>query len=130
MQSVFNHEIGNCIEWQVNFWLSAAPFSLGWFPKLVVIACLFLFFAKTGITGGPQPFLELRKESKSPISSTNLFEVVADDLQKLNQNLLSVSGRELSTVLYRFGVLLLLRMHSMDFNLIGNLVYKLCRLIK
>ncbi|XP_022142816.1 probable solanesyl-diphosphate synthase 3, chloroplastic [Momordica charantia] len=46
-----------------------------------------------GITGGPQAFLELRKESR-PISLTNLFEVVGDDLQKLNQNLLSMVGKE------------------------------------
>ncbi|KAE8649251.1 solanesyl diphosphate synthase 1, chloroplastic [Cucumis sativus] len=47
------------------------------------------------INGGPQPFLELRKEeSRSPISSTSMFEVVADDLQKLNQNLLSMVGKE------------------------------------
>lgn len=68
----------------------------------------FSYFAKTDINGGPQSFLELRKEeSRSPISSTSMFEVVADDLQKLNQNLLSVSGAELHTILCRFGVLLL-----------------------
>lgn len=70
------------------------------FLRLVSKACdvidlCFFLFDKTGITGGPQAFLELRKESR-PISLTNLFEVVADDLQKLNQNLLSVSCRELS----------------------------------
>ena len=65
----------------------------------------FSYFAKTDINGGPQPFLELRKEeSRSPISSTSMFEVVADDLQKLNQNLLSVSGAGLHTILCRFGV--------------------------
>lgn len=34
---------------------------------------------------------DLRQESKQPISLANLFEVVADDLQTLNDNLLSVS---------------------------------------
>lgn len=36
---------------------------------------------------------DLRQESssKQPISLVNLFEVVADDLQMLNDNLLSVS---------------------------------------
>ena len=61
----------------------------------MVIAFVCFCFAETGITGGSQPFLELRKEPRTPISSSNLFEVVADDLQKLNQNLLSVSSSEL-----------------------------------
>lgn len=34
---------------------------------------------------------DLRQESKQPISLANLFELVADDLQTLNDNLLSVS---------------------------------------
>ena len=35
--------------------------------------------------------INLRQESKKPISLENLFEVVADDLQSMNDNLLSVS---------------------------------------
>lgn len=105
MQSVFNYESRNYFEWQVNFWDLAAPLSQWLVAKACGNSfCLFLFFAKTDITGGPQPFFELRKESRSPISSTSLFEVVADDLQKLNQNLLSVSGGKFHTVLCRFGV--------------------------
>ncbi|ESQ27266.1 hypothetical protein EUTSA_v10018616mg [Eutrema salsugineum] len=37
---------------------------------------------------------DLRQESKQPISLANLFEVVADDLQTLNDNLLSTVGAE------------------------------------
>ena len=35
--------------------------------------------------------INLRQESKKPISLENLFEVVADDLQSMNDTLLSVS---------------------------------------
>ena len=35
--------------------------------------------------------INLRQESRKPISLESLFEVVADDLQSLNDNLLSVS---------------------------------------
>lgn len=35
--------------------------------------------------------INLRQESKKPISLENLFEVVADDLQSMNENLLSVT---------------------------------------
>lgn len=48
----------------------------------------------TGVTQGPPPVLGLKKESRSPISLANLFEVVAEDLQILNQNLQSVSTPE------------------------------------
>ncbi|XP_010428979.1 PREDICTED: solanesyl diphosphate synthase 1-like [Camelina sativa] len=37
---------------------------------------------------------DLKPEPKQPISLTNLFEVVADDLQTLNDNLLSIVGAE------------------------------------
>ncbi|KAG7587506.1 Isoprenoid synthase domain superfamily [Arabidopsis thaliana x Arabidopsis arenosa] len=37
---------------------------------------------------------DLRQESKQPISLLNLFELVADDLQTLNDNLLSIVGAE------------------------------------
>lgn len=46
----------------------------------------------TGVTQGPAELLDLKKESRGPISLTNVFEVVADDLQTLNQNLRSVSA--------------------------------------
>ncbi|KAL0690377.1 hypothetical protein Bca4012_090055 [Brassica carinata] len=38
--------------------------------------------------------INLRQESKKPISLENLFEVVADDLQSMNDNLLSIVGAE------------------------------------
>ncbi|CAF1981655.1 unnamed protein product [Brassica napus] len=38
--------------------------------------------------------INLRQESKKPISLENLFEVVADDLQSMNENLLSIVGAE------------------------------------
>lgn len=48
----------------------------------------------TGVAQGPPPVSGLKKESRSPISLTNLFEVVAEDLQILNQNLKSIVGAE------------------------------------
>nr|VDD09194.1 unnamed protein product [Brassica oleracea] len=38
--------------------------------------------------------INLRQELKKPISLENLFEVVADDLQSMNDNLLSIVGAE------------------------------------
>ncbi|KAH0868730.1 hypothetical protein HID58_075752, partial [Brassica napus] len=38
--------------------------------------------------------INLRQESKKPISLENLFELVADDLQSMNENLLSIVGAE------------------------------------
>ncbi|KAG2288117.1 hypothetical protein Bca52824_047721 [Brassica carinata] len=38
--------------------------------------------------------INLRQESKKPISLENLFEVAADDLQSMNDNLLSIVGAE------------------------------------
>lgn len=46
-----------------------------------------------GVTQGPAALVNL-KESRGPISLINVFEVVADDLQTLNQNLLSIVGAE------------------------------------
>ncbi|GMY33472.1 solanesyl diphosphate synthase 1 [Fagus crenata] len=46
------------------------------------------------VAQGPPPMLDLKKESRSKISLTNLFELVADDLQTLNQNLQSIVGAE------------------------------------
>ncbi|EEF33905.1 solanesyl diphosphate synthase, putative [Ricinus communis] len=46
-----------------------------------------------GVAKGPATLLDL-KESKGPISVKNLFEVVADDLQTLNQNLRLIVGAE------------------------------------
>jgi hypothetical protein len=51
----------------------------------------FLCCTNTEVAQGPPPMLDLKKESRSKISLTNLFELVADDLQTLNQNLQSVS---------------------------------------
>ncbi|MBA0632701.1 hypothetical protein Godav_001395 [Gossypium davidsonii] len=47
-----------------------------------------------GVGQRTAPVLDLKKEAKSPISLANLFEVVADDLQTLNQNLQSIVGAE------------------------------------
>ncbi|KAK9268376.1 hypothetical protein L1049_000125 [Liquidambar formosana] len=47
-----------------------------------------------GVAEGPPPVLDLKTESRRPISVTKLFEVVADDLQTLNQNLRSIVGAE------------------------------------
>ncbi|KAJ7948830.1 putative Solanesyl diphosphate synthase [Quillaja saponaria] len=45
-------------------------------------------------TKGPTSVLDLKNYSRSPISLTKLFEVVADDLETLNQNLRSIVGAE------------------------------------
>ncbi|XP_059661382.1 solanesyl diphosphate synthase 1, chloroplastic-like isoform X2 [Cornus florida] len=45
------------------------------------------------LLNGPT-ILDLKKELRSPISLTNLFEVVADDLLTLNKNLQSIVGAE------------------------------------
>ncbi|XP_010537690.1 PREDICTED: solanesyl diphosphate synthase 2, chloroplastic-like [Tarenaya hassleriana] len=47
-----------------------------------------------GIGEGKTVTLDLRKEPRLPISLSDLFEVVADDLQTLNNNLLSIVGAE------------------------------------
>uniref|UniRef100_A0A5B7AQD6 all-trans-nonaprenyl-diphosphate synthase [geranylgeranyl-diphosphatespecific] n=1 Tax=Davidia involucrata TaxID=16924 RepID=A0A5B7AQD6_DAVIN len=47
-----------------------------------------------GVAPGPPPVLDVKKESRGPISITNLFEVVADDLLTLNKNLQSIVGAE------------------------------------
>ncbi|KAL1224151.1 Solanesyl diphosphate synthase 2 [Cardamine amara subsp. amara] len=47
-----------------------------------------------GIGQDKTVMLNLRQESRKPISLENLFEVVADDLQSLNDNLLSIVGAE------------------------------------
>ncbi|KAL6999692.1 sporulation-specific protein 2 [Sarracenia purpurea var. burkii] len=48
-----------------------------------------------GIAPSPPPLvLDAKKESKSPTSLTNLFQLVADDLQALNKNLQSLVGAE------------------------------------
>ncbi|KAH8494208.1 hypothetical protein H0E87_020831 [Populus deltoides] len=44
------------------------------------------------VAEGPTVLLNLKKESREPISLTNLFEVVAADLQTLKQNLWLVSA--------------------------------------
>lgn len=46
------------------------------------------------VAQGPPPVSELKKGSRSPISLTNLFEVVAEDLGTLNQNLQTIVGAE------------------------------------
>ncbi|KAL4619899.1 solanesyl diphosphate synthase 1, chloroplastic-like isoform X1 [Castanea sativa] len=46
------------------------------------------------VAQGVPPLLDLKKESRCPISLKNLFELVADDLQTLNQNLQSIVGAE------------------------------------
>lgn len=48
----------------------------------------------TGVAEGPTGLLKLKKDPRESISITNLFEVVADDLQTLNQNLQSIVGAE------------------------------------
>ncbi|CAD5312946.1 unnamed protein product [Arabidopsis thaliana] len=47
-----------------------------------------------GIGQDQTVMLNLRQESRKPISLETLFEVVADDLQRLNDNLLSIVGAE------------------------------------
>ncbi|XP_050247798.1 solanesyl diphosphate synthase 1, chloroplastic-like isoform X3 [Quercus robur] len=46
------------------------------------------------VAQGVPPLLDLKEESRGPISLKNLFELVADDLQTLNQNLQSIVGAE------------------------------------
>ncbi|KAK4577034.1 hypothetical protein RGQ29_027515 [Quercus rubra] len=46
------------------------------------------------VAQGVPPLLDLKKASSGPISLKNLFELVADDLQTLNQNLQSIVGAE------------------------------------
>ena len=58
------------------------------FLTIVVLTCCGPII---GIAPGPQPVLDVKEESRSPISPTNLFQVVADDLLTLNKNLQSVS---------------------------------------
>lgn len=48
----------------------------------------------SGVGQGPPSVLDLKKEARRPISLANLFEVVADDLRTLNQNLQSIVGAE------------------------------------
>uniref|UniRef100_A5AYD7 all-trans-nonaprenyl-diphosphate synthase [geranylgeranyl-diphosphatespecific] n=1 Tax=Vitis vinifera TaxID=29760 RepID=A5AYD7_VITVI len=47
-----------------------------------------------GVGQGPPPALDVKKESSSSMSLASFFEVVADDLQILNQNLQSIVGAE------------------------------------
>nr|GMC59023.1 probable solanesyl-diphosphate synthase 3, chloroplastic [Ipomoea batatas]GMD34966.1 probable solanesyl-diphosphate synthase 3, chloroplastic [Ipomoea batatas] len=47
-----------------------------------------------GVTPDSSPMLDLKKDSGSPISVANLFEVVTDDLLTLNKNLQSIVGAE------------------------------------
>ncbi|CAA2960367.1 probable solanesyl-diphosphate synthase 3, chloroplastic [Olea europaea subsp. europaea] len=48
----------------------------------------------TAVTADTPQVLDLKKELRSPASLTNLFEVVAEDLQTLNKNLQSIVGAE------------------------------------
>lgn len=45
----------------------------------------------TGVCEGSPPVLDAKKERSSSVSLASVFEVVADDLHNLNQNLQSVS---------------------------------------
>ncbi|KAL2496568.1 Solanesyl diphosphate synthase 2 [Forsythia ovata] len=47
-----------------------------------------------GVAAAPPPVLDLEHDSRNPASLTNLFEVVAEDLQTLNKNLQSIVGAE------------------------------------
>ncbi|XP_009339355.2 solanesyl diphosphate synthase 2, chloroplastic [Pyrus x bretschneideri] len=47
-----------------------------------------------GVPEGLPQVLNLKKQSRKPVSLTNLFEIVADDLLTLNQNLQSIVGAE------------------------------------
>ncbi|GMH05562.1 hypothetical protein Nepgr_007402 [Nepenthes gracilis] len=47
-----------------------------------------------GVGQGPVSILDAKKEKSSPFSLSNLFEVIADDLQTLNKNLRSIVGSE------------------------------------
>lgn len=51
----------------------------------------FLVVTDAGIGQGPPSVLDVKKDSSSSISPASFFEMVADDLQTLNQNLQSVS---------------------------------------
>ncbi|GAB2236313.1 hypothetical protein Droror1_Dr00028033 [Drosera rotundifolia] len=46
------------------------------------------------LNGSPSPVLEVLREKSSPISLTNVCEVVADDLLTLNKNLQNIVGAE------------------------------------
>ncbi|KAI9385698.1 hypothetical protein POPTR_011G101301v4 [Populus trichocarpa] len=46
------------------------------------------------VAEGPTGLLNLKKESREPVSLTNLFEVVADDLLNLKKNLRSIDAAE------------------------------------
>jgi all-trans-nonaprenyl-diphosphate synthase len=59
---------------------------------LEMLVFLFIFWLDTGVAEGPTVLLNFKKESREPVSLTNLFEVVAADLQTLKQNLRSVSA--------------------------------------
>ncbi|KAL3821288.1 hypothetical protein ACJIZ3_007193 [Penstemon smallii] len=48
----------------------------------------------SGIANGPPPVLDVMKESTSPSVLSNMFDVVAEDLQTLNKNLQSIVGAE------------------------------------
>ncbi|KAH8494201.1 hypothetical protein H0E87_020824, partial [Populus deltoides] len=50
------------------------------------------------VAEGPTVLMNLKKESREPVSLTNMFEVVAADLQTLKQNLRSIAAAE-NTVL-------------------------------
>jgi len=57
-----------------------------------MLVFLFIFWLDTGVAEGPTVLMNLKKESREPVSLTNMFEVVAADLQTLKQNLRSVSA--------------------------------------
>ena len=69
--------------------------SLEWyFLYLAIVLYIDLLWDQYGAAPVPPPVLDVKKESISPISLTNLFQLVADDLQTLNKNLQSVSSSE------------------------------------
>ncbi|XAR56406.1 Geranylgeranyl diphosphate synthase [Bertholletia excelsa] len=47
-----------------------------------------------GVAPGPPPVIDVKQDSRSPISPANLFQVVAEDLLSLNKNLKSIVGAE------------------------------------
>ncbi|KAK6934097.1 Polyprenyl synthetase [Dillenia turbinata] len=47
-----------------------------------------------GVVPGPPPVLDVKREAGGQVSLPSLFEVVAEDLQTLNRNLLSIVGAE------------------------------------
>ena len=78
------------IEWLLCFvWLS------NWMIALFRLWSLMVYDANdddcAGLGEDKTVMINLRQESKKPISLENLFEVVADDLQSMNDTLLSVS---------------------------------------